>query len=237
MCAKIYLQTLSKEYRNKLCQGTLAKGSVNSLAVSISRNYQQQKHRLLLAAAICVILTIAMAVLGCLSPASPSGNQPVFLQACAFVLFFELILFPSIYYLIVTRIPRQFARCLEKGYPELAMTYGYESIISGALVQPFSSLQLPFSLYIEDTFELRNSRDMVVTGFAHGLIKKGFSVYLIDKEDPSRKRKVSIVTRIETSPDISVSEAADCHVALRLQNGKDLAPIPGMYLYRQNTSF
>lgn len=233
MIAKIRLESLSKEYRKKLSERKLTQETIHELAVSISRKYLLQRRLIIIIAVISAVLSCLMALLGISSPSAARGNRTVILFSCAIAFLLELFLLFFLYFAAVTRIPRQFSRCLKKGYPELSNVYGYEILLSGILAD--ASHQAPFSLIVENTIPLQNSRDIVVTGFAHGLIRKNCSVYISGKAGSGEELKTTLVTGIETAPAVSVREASDCPVALRLQNGKDLSLQPGMYLYRKDS--
>ena len=231
---RIRLDNLPKEYQKKLCERTLTQETIYSLTFSISQKYRKQKQLLIRVAILRVILTLVMAAASFISPAAARGNRIVILGSCAVALILELLIIAGIYYIAVTRVPRQFSRCLAKGYPELTSFYSYEAILSGQLEASGQSRQLPFSLYIEDVFHLDDSHDVIVSGFAHGLITRNQSVYIIDPKDPAKGKYAAIVTQIETGPGQPAQQAADCPSALRLQNGQDFPICPGMYLYRDN---
>lgn len=231
---RIRLDNLPKEYQKKLRERTLTQETIYSLACSISQKYRQQKRLLIRVAILLVILTLVMAAASWISPAAARGNRLVILASCGAALILELMILAAMYYIAFTRVPRQFIRCLAKGYPELTSFYSYEAILSGQLEASGQSRQLPFSLYIEDVFHLRDSHDIIVSGFAHGLITRSQSVSIIDPKDPAKGKYAAIVTRIETGPGQPARQAADCHAALRLQNGQDFPISPGMYLYRDN---
>lgn len=230
---RIRLDNLPKEYQKKLCERTLTRETIHHLACSVSQKYKKQKQALWRVSVVLVILTLLMAAASCVSPAAARGNRMVILASCGAALILELLIIAGIYYIAVTRVPRQFTRCLARGYPELVTVYSYDAIIDGSLAASSLQDQLPFSLYIEDIFRLRDSHDVVVSGFAHGLISRNQSVYIIDRNDPARGKHAAIVTQIETGPGQPARQAADCPAALRLQNGQDVPIRTGMYLYRE----
>lgn len=229
---RIYIEHLPEEYRRKLTARKLSLETIDSLARQISRRYRAQKRLLQRTAVFCLAVTVLMPLLTAFHPSMSKGSLPILLLCSALVLILELLIFITLHYAAVARVPRQFSRALEKGYPELAMIYGYEAVISKALADAGSPRQLPFSLLVEDLFPLSNGEDLVVVGFVHGLISRNVSVYIIDKDDPSKGRRAAMVTGIETAGH-PVSEAADCHAALRIRNGKHLNLTKGMYLYRE----
>lgn len=229
----IHLDNLPVQYQKKLKNRELTKETIDSLASSVCRKYLLQKKRLKRVAILFSFLPLLMAILGLFGISTSDVNINVFLISCIFVLFLEWTLFIAIYYIAVTRVPRQFARCLRKGYPELEMTHGYELILNGSLANSFHSHQLPFSLYIENVLELKGCNDVVVTGFSHGFIRRNYSVYVNFKNDPPQIQNTFIVTRIEISPGVPALEATDCPVALRIKDGKSLPIRSGMYVYRK----
>ena len=233
MITNIHLDRLSKEYQKKLSQRKLTYETIFGLAVSISQKYLVQKRLLIRIGLISTVFICAMAIMGIFSPAAAKGNRTIILLSCAVTYLLELGILFLLYLLAITRIPRQFSRSLQKGYPELSMALGYETIISGSLSSSFH--QFPFSLMIENIFNLQGCNDVIVTGFTHGLIRKNCSVYIFNKHSSSNKPLASIVTGIETAPGVPAYEAADCWVALRLQNGKNLPLHQRTYLYRQDS--
>lgn len=233
MVIKLHLDSLSKEYQKKLSERKLTYETIFELAVSISKKYLLQKRLIIRIGLISAVMICAMAVMGICSPSASRANPAIILLSCAAAYFLELCVLFFLYFAAVTRIPRQFSNCLKKGYPELSMSLGYEAIVSGSLSS--SSCQLPFSLMIEDIFNLQGCNDVVVTGFVHGLIRKNCSVHVLNRHASPSVHLVSIVTAIETAPGASAYEAADCRAALRLQDGKDLNLQQGMYLYRQDS--
>ena len=92
-----------------------------------------------------------------------------------------------------------------------------------------------FNLLVEDVFKLENSGNIVVTGFVHGLIVKGRSVFITDKNDPHRGQIAAVVGRIETEGGKPAIQAADCHAALEIVDGKSYDLRAGMYLYRERS--
>ena len=231
--ARIYIESLEEEYRKKLCERKLTRETIDSLAGSISKKYLLQRRALKRVAVLLAVVTILMAAMSFFSPAARSGNMGAIVFSFAFVIVLEILILAGTYYVIVTRVPRQFSQCLQKGYPELMMEYGYEQILSGSLAERQGTRQLPLSLRIEDTFKLKNSEDIVVVGFVHGLIERGNPVMIVDRNDPSKEPAVAVVRAIEKADRKAVAQAADCNVALRIQKGAQLGLVPGMYLYRE----
>lgn len=229
----IRLESLPKEYREKLRARELTRETIDSLAGSISKKYQAQKRAFTTVAIILPAATILMAVLSLFAPAANAQTMPVVFGAVAFTVVAEIGILAVVYYGALVRVPRQFAASLKEGYPELTSVYGYEQLLNGSLAGKKASRQLPFSLEVEDTFNLKDSEDVVAVGFAHGLIERGNSVFIIDKNDPSHERACGIVSGIEKTGSEPVSQAADCKVGLRIQKGARLGVVPGVYLYRE----
>lgn len=234
MTGKISLPSLPKEYRKKLKERKLTKGTLQQLAVSISKVYVMQARRLKIISITGPALTIIMVLLGLLSPSASHINKTVYFLCCAVTILFEMILLIVIHYVWISRIPRQFSKALEKGYPELAAVYGYASIIDGTLANYYPSQQFPFSLYIEEVFQLKNSTDIVVTGFAHGLICNNCSVFIAGGTALSKKANAAMISGIEISKGKSSPAACDCMTALLVKNGKSFNLKPGMWLYRKD---
>lgn len=233
MIVKIPFPSLPKEYRKKLIERKLTKDTLQQLAISISKIYVLQKRRLKIIAIAGPALTIIMVLLSLLSPAASHINQTVYFLCCAVAILFEIILLIIIHYVWISRIPRQFSNALKKGYPELTAVYGYSAIIDGTLANFDASQQFPFSLYIEEVFQVKNSADIIVTGFAHGLIKKNCSVFITGEAALSQKTKAALITGIEISSGKSSLTACDCMAALLVRNGKSFNLKPGMWLYRK----
>lgn len=234
MMVHIQLENLEKEYQKKLRERMLTRETIYNLAYSVSKKYHQQKRVLLRLAVIAVFMTLGMALTGIWNSDVSGGNQKVFLISCAVALALELLIFIGVYWIAVTRVPRQFALCLNEGYPELTTILGYEAIRKGDLEELYYLQRYSFSLYIEDVFDLKDSRDIVVTGFAHGLINRSRSVYLVRGKGSLKKEKAAIVSGIEIDSGKSVAQAADCYVALRILNGKEIDPKAGMYLVAEH---
>ena len=188
--------------------------------------------RTVLLYAVIVILLAAMTFL---SPAAVKGSVTAVIVSLGFLAALGIMIFSAVYFAVVTRIPRQFARCLKKGYPELEMLYGYEMIISGKAAVERKTQQMPFSMQIEDVFRLQDSDNIIVTGFANGMIAKGNSVFMIDKNDPHRRKAAAIVNRIETDGGKPAAQALDCYAALEIIDGGKYDLRAGMYLYREHT--
>lgn len=231
--ARIYIESLNAEYREKLCARKLTRETIDSLASSVSRKYQQKKQAFKRVMVFMMAATVLMAFMMLLSPNAGGGSMKAIVFSLAAVLVMEILILAAVYHGVVTKVPRQFAQCLRKGYPELEMEYGYKQIIGGSLADKKNPQQFDFSLKIEDVFRLKNSEDVVVVGFAHGLIARGNSVFILNKDASSPKRAGAVVAAIEKGNWEPAMQAADCNVALRIQKGAEFILTPGMYIYRQ----
>ena len=234
--ATIHVENLSAEYRRKLCAGELTRETIERLASSISRQYLQRKRVFHWLVFLLPAMTVLMTALSAFAPAAQKGSMTVLWGATAFTVAAEFLILAVVYRLAVTRVPGQFARCLKKGYPELEMEYGYEQLTNGSLAGTIKKGP-SFSLLIEDTFRLKDSEDLIVAGFAHGLIEQGNSAFVDagnDAEnDAGQKPLCVIVAALEKAGGKSARQAADCRVALRIQKGAALGLAPGMRLYRR----
>ena len=133
MVAKIYIENLPREYREKLCSRKLTKAAIDSLARSVSERYFRKKRALKRAAVICAASTLLLLVLTALSPVAEQANRNAIIFSFVYLAVLEAAILTAVYYIAVARVPRQFAECLQAGYPELVMYYGYEVIKSGSL--------------------------------------------------------------------------------------------------------
>ena len=131
--AMLYIENLSDEYRRKLCRRELREDEVASLAAFVSSKFFLHKKGYRLAVILLPTLTVLAAVMSYFSPAARKGNMTVIMWSFAFTLLLEALILVFVYHIAVTRVPRQFADCLKKGYPELCGKYGYERIIDGSL--------------------------------------------------------------------------------------------------------
>lgn len=230
MIIHIRLENLPKEYQEKLRSRKLTQQTICSLAHSVSKKYRQQKRVLLRIAAVSFPAILVMALMGIFSPAASKGNRSVIIFSCFAAWVMIQVILIGIYQIAVARVPRQFVRCLRQGYPELAMVYGYETIRNGYLEASSSFRKYPFFMCIEDVMEIRNSSDMVVVGFAHGLINRNQSVFLLPREGDGKEKKAAIVSGIEIGPGQPAVRALDCHAALRIRDGKEMNLCAGMCL-------
>lgn len=230
--AVIHLENLSAEYRQKLRAGTLTRETIDQLARSISAKCQLRKRVFRRVAVLLPAGTVLMAMLSLLAPAARTANRTVLLGAFAFTILMELPILAAVYCLAVTRVPRQFVRSLRKGYPELESDYGYAQLLSGSLTDMQGQRRPSFYLRIEEIFPLQNSEDIVAAGFAQGLIARGNSVAVRDRDRPAAECVHAIVSAVEKTGG-PAAEAADCRAALRIRHGARLGLRPGMELYRE----
>lgn len=227
----LHAANLPAEYRRKLCARELTQETIAGLAAAVSDRYLLRKRAFKRAALILLTVTVLMAALTFFAPNAGGGSAPVILWSYAVTLLAEIPILAAVYVLAVSREPRQFARCLKKGYPDLVIAYGYEQLTDGSLADRDGPRQRSFSMLIADVFPLQGSEDIVVAGFAHGLIERGNSVLVGTEGETSEKPPFAIVTAIEKAGSQTV-QAADCKAALRLQKGAALGLAPGMCLYR-----
>jgi len=137
----IYVENLSSEIRKNLCSGELTRETIEGLACSISEQYRQRERIFRKLVILLPAMTILMAVLTFFSPAAQKSNPKALVISYAFTIVVEMLILVIVRGLAVTRIPRQFARCLKKGYPELEPEFGYEQITNGSLADRKGSRQ------------------------------------------------------------------------------------------------
>ena len=75
MVVKIQVESLSKEYRKKLCERTLTKGTVERLAKEVSEKYLLQRKAFRRAVLLYAVIVILLAVMTFLSPAAVKGSM------------------------------------------------------------------------------------------------------------------------------------------------------------------
>lgn len=145
MSVKIYVESLPKEYREKLRERKLTREAVDRLAGQVSEKYLLKKRAFKRAVLICAVSSIVLFVLTLITAFKSGGcggSITAILFSCMSVAVMEILILAGVYYGAVTRTPRQFAKCLQKGYPELVMSHGYERIVSGELAEEKRSRQL-----------------------------------------------------------------------------------------------
>lgn len=81
-----------------------------------------------------------------------------------------------------------------------------------------------FTMGVDDSFKLKNSKDIVVTGKLNGTVKEGDAVYVNNfSNDGEEEILLTKVMRIEVGPGNTQNKASDCNVALMLE-GADSFP-------------
>ncbi len=89
---------------------------------------------------------------------------------------------------------------------------------------------------IQDVFSLKDSEDVVVVGTVKGTIKEGAAVYLTNCGEDEGGQFLTVVKSIETAPSVSATEATDCRVGLRLENGTAFKIKKGTVLFSRDAS-
>jgi len=92
-----------------------------------------------------------------------------------------------------------------------------------------------FYLGVEDTFELKNSDDLVVVGRAHGTVRTMMGAYLSNPGDDDNQISVITIEGIEIERSMEL-EATDCNVGLKIKDGKKLGIKTGSVLYSRSVS-
>ncbi len=77
-----------------------------------------------------------------------------------------------------------------------------------------------YVLGVAQKFELEDSEDLLVFGRVEGTVCVGDAVYISNYGEDEDELFLSVVLSIENAPDSPVSEATDCNVILRIENGK-----------------
>ena len=234
--ARIYIENLSGEYRKKLCARQLSRETIDRLAVEVSEKYQLRWRTFKWLAVLLPAGTALMLLLTLKAPAADGVDRGSYLAACGFTILAELGILAAAYFLAVVRVPRQFARCLKKGYPELEPEYGCEQLLDGSLTRTQGAPRPSVTLRIEEIFPLQGSEDVVAAGFAQGLIVRGSAVRIAGPDGAPRAGAFALVKSLEKAEPggaVGAAEAADCRAALRLEKGARLGLAPGMILYRE----
>ncbi len=90
---------------------------------------------------------------------------------------------------------------------------------------------------IMDVFSLKdNEEDLIVVGQVKGNIHVGDSVYLTNCGEDDNDRFSTTILGIETAPGVSVQEATDCNVGLRIENGKQYKVKKGTVLFSKRST-
>ncbi len=93
-----------------------------------------------------------------------------------------------------------------------------------------------FALGVTDTFSLINSEDLVVVGKLNGTVSTGAAVYITNLGDDKGSISLSTIVAMEQGPNHSVTHAENCHIALRIENGKKLGIKIGTVIHAREAS-
>lgn len=93
-----------------------------------------------------------------------------------------------------------------------------------------------FLLGVQDVFGLKESEDMVVVGRLEGRVCTGDAVYLSSPGVDEDSVFLTTVKGIEINVNTPAQEAADCHVALRIENGRQYPIRKGTVLFTRERS-
>lgn len=86
-------------------------------------------------------------------------------------------------------------------------------------------------LAIMDVFALQNHDDVVVVGKVNGTVHAKDAVCVVNCGEEDEPLTATVIVGIETGPGVTAQEATNCHVGLRLENGKHLHLKKGTVLY------
>lgn len=126
----IYIEGLTNEYKKKIKKRELPLKLIDSIFHSIRDTYHKRKKAMLHVSIMVIAIFLIMDVMVALNQLKTNGLGMDFILG-------NLVLFPIViivfvlalcYFLCVSRIPRQFNKCLKIGYPELIDQYGYDAI-------------------------------------------------------------------------------------------------------------
>lgn len=227
--ARLYIESLSKEYCNKLKNRQLSKTSIEQLFRTISEKYHLRRKRML---PLMIIVSVLMLFMGGSTLMMMQHEITVQMVGYVFLLpcFVTVALIVFVYHISVLRVPKQFAKYLEIGYPELVMQYGMEAI-KNAKKMPYPDNHPHFVLSVRDVFHLKEGNDLIVAGVAQGMITCGQEVFLSETADRTSAQHKVRITGIETGPGKAAKQAADCHVALKIEKGNFYEIKAGSVLY------
>lgn len=93
-----------------------------------------------------------------------------------------------------------------------------------------------FILGVLDVFSLKESPDYIVAGRVKGTVHKGDTMYLSNPGTDDDSKIEVTVTAIETGPGVAALQAADCDVALRVENGSRYPLRKGTVLFTEDQS-
>lgn len=241
--ARIYYESLSREYKKKLKKRELPEKTVKSLFITIAKRYNEKKKAMKLAYIICTGSFLLVGSMGFIKLTQDEG-----LKLSSFGLFVALPLLSLIfilgltYYLGVAKVPMEYTRALKRGYPELVDKYSFKAIRNyndrEANEYATKSSETPpkihssNALVIEDTFNLLRSTDIVVVGYLQGTMAAGDMINIAsEKQQEGNYIKTKIVS-IEVPSQKAAIEASNCNVALRIKDGKGYNIKKGMVIFK-----
>lgn len=228
---RIYVESLSKEYCNKLKNRQLSKTSIESLFDSISKKYhQRRKMMFFLTIMVCVVMLFMS--ISTLMMTHPENITPLF-AGCVILLpcLATVAILVFVYFIAVSRVPKQFDRYLKIGYPEMVIQYGYEAMKNAKKASRQSTTRPRFVLSVTEVFHLKEGNDLIVMGLTQGTIVCGMEVFLSETTERTATQHKVRITGIETGSGKSASQASDCHVALRIEKGNFYNIKQGSVLY------
>lgn len=88
---------------------------------------------------------------------------------------------------------------------------------------------------VQDTFELENSNDLIVVGRVNGKIRPEVAAYISNFGEEHAPISLTTVLGLEIDKSL-VSEAEDCYVSLRIEEGKKLGIKTGSVIYSRDIS-
>lgn len=231
--ARIYVESLSKEYKKKLKNAELTQQEIRGAFEYLATKYYEKKKTLKITA-IVMPITFGSMLLIAIIQSLRMGNldTKVILALTLMFVIVGGIIVPGAVYLGISKVPMEFSRYLNKGYPHLVNQYGFKAIKEYAknLNDETKRNYDACFLRIEDTFELINSDDLVVVGYLKGVIQSGNVVYIgFEVNDNCVKTQV---VGIEIGYNQPANQAANRNVALRIKDGKKIGIHKGMVIFR-----
>lgn len=89
---------------------------------------------------------------------------------------------------------------------------------------------------IRDVFSVKDSTDVIVVGLVQGTIKEGAAVYLTNCGEDNDNNFLTVVKSMEIGPSQPATEATNCRVALRLENGTAFRIKKGTVLFSRDAN-
>lgn len=252
--ARIYIESLSREYKKKLKNRELTREEVNGIFLTVADNYKRRKKSFM---AVSIMLAVIMGLMVVMTLMYKPEGEGLDGNGVLFIIWLQLLFYIVImfilYYLGMAKVPLQFSSCLKKGYPQLVNEYGFKAIREYAkkakdentnpMNEEVNDLSieevkrnidnLACILKIEDTFNLSNYADLIVVGFLEGRICRGDKVYILTGSNGNYIE--SEIAAIEIGPRQQVNEAANRHVALGIKNGRGMGIKKGMIVFKRAT--